>query len=452
MAQLIRRLLKLRREGQLSVGFFIYVFCSSLSACCMRLGMSAFSCWLAKRAQAGRLSEVGVFHYRSVASWVEIHGEAQEVYPRRALTLNAVRRVGFKCKRTNLHSHTHSLALPSVSLNTLRHVEIVGGSEMVFTPEGTVLYDELALGDVNRYGAKAFAIVPHGFFPPYFPAATKDFLQCLYHWPARPIEIPRAVSLLKDHSRNYYHWLLECLPRAILALRQPGWIDVPLLIDTDLPAQFIESLRLLSSASKHIAVPQGLRLPVQELYFPSVMSPTHDYYGRAPRAEDFLIAPEAIALLRESFLSHVPSTLNDMQQCIYIARSGGTHRSITNELKVISTLEKMGFVIVYPGKLSFVEQIATFANAKIIVGPTGAGMANIVFAKPDCKIAILAAATCNANYYLFAQLAQYAGQQIVYVGGKPSVPADLHSHFLADVDALKRLIEEWLLEEAVRDE
>lgn len=452
MAQLTQRLLKLQREGRL-IGSIIAVFRTLLAYHCMRWGMFDLSYWLAKKTfwLPGQSQEVGIYRYQSVASWVNSHGEFQEVYPERPLTLHPVQRVGFKYKCADLHSHTHTLKLPAVSLYILRQIEIVGGSEMIFTPEGAVLYDELAQGDVNRYGAKAFEIVPHGYFPPYLPAATKGFVQCFYRHPAHPVEIPRAISLLKDHSRNYYHWLLECLPRAILALRQPIWADAPFLVDAGLPAQLIESLRVLSPTSKHIAIPKGLRLPVSELYFPSILSPTHDYYGASPRAEDFLIAPESVALLRGSFLSLVSWDVSEQPQYIYVARSGGTHRSIMNEVKVISALEKMGFTIVYPGKLTFVEQVALFANAKLIVGPTGAGMANIVFAKPDCKIAILAAATHSANYYLFAQLAQYAGQEIVYVGGKPFKPCDLHSHFNADMHALQRVVEEWLLGEALID-
>lgn len=452
MAQLTQRLLKLQREGRL-IKSVIAVFRTQLAYHCMRWRMFNLlyllekkDFWLANQINPRQSQEVGINHYQSVASWVNTHDEIREVYPERPLTLHPVQRVGFKCKRADLHSLTHTLKLPAVSLYILRQVEIVGGSEMIFTPEGAVLYDELAQGDVNRYGGKAYSIVPHSYFSPYLPAATKELLLCLYYRPAQPISISRAISLLKDHSQNYYHWLLECLPRAILTLRQTDWAeDAPLLIDADLPAQFIESLRVLSPTRKHISIPQGLRQPVQELYFPSVLSPTHDYYGTSPRAADFLIAPEAVALLRESFLHHAPSgTSEQTQQFIYVARSGSTHRLIMNESEVISALEEMGFTIVFPGRLSFVEQIALFASAKIIVGPTGAAMANIVFANSRCKIAVLAPVTLNANYYLFAQIAQYLDQQIVYIGGKPSATSDLHSHYHIDVHVLQMLIKEYI--------
>ena len=106
-------------------------------------------------------------------------------------------------------------------------------------------------------------------------------------------------------------------------------------------------------------------------------------------------------------------------------------------------LVEMGFTIVYPGKLKFAEQITLFANAIIIVGPTGAGMANIVFSEPECKIVILAPATYNANYYVFAQLAQHLGQ-IVYVGGRPNSPSSLHSEYQIDGSDLRNLVAEYM--------
>jgi capsular polysaccharide biosynthesis protein len=186
---------------------------------------------------------------------------------------------------------------------------------------------------------------------------------------------------------------------------------------------------------------------VEKLFFPSILSPTHDYYGKSPRADDFLIAPEAVMLLREALLPHVLKDNVDLcWDYIYVARSGGSHRAVTNEADVISLVESMGFKVVYPGKLSFVEQITLFSNAKIVIGPTGAGMANIIFAKKECKIAVLAAATKNANYYLFAQLSQYIGQVITYVCGKPVDSYQIHSDYQIDVCVLRNLIIEYIAE------
>lgn len=441
---------RMRGNPKQFIAFLLFFVGTFFAVTLMRRGFFNIACWLASNAQRSGIYKADVRQCKSVSAWVENNGSCREVFSQRTVTLNAVREVGYNCLNGNaVFNQKHEVSLPRVSFDRLQNVEVIGGSEMIFTQDGMVLYDEIALGDIHRYGSKVISIVPHNRLSPYLPAASGNFLLCLYYQSARSIKITSAISLLKDHSSNYYHWLLECLPRAIISLRQLGCQDAVLLVDANLPTQFHESLYLLAETIHLVPVPHGMRLQVADLQFTSIFSPTHDYYGKSPRADDFLIAPEAVALLRESFLPTMPGKFN-ISRYIYVARSGGTHRSITNEAEMMEMLVKMGFTIVYPGKLNFVEQVSLFAQASIIVGPTGAGMANIVFAHPNCKIAVLAAATRNANYFLFAQLAQYVGQEIVYVGGKPRNAHDLHSDYKADVLAMERLVGEWKLAEALK--
>ena len=322
MVKFIQRLLRLRREGRLKAAIMNIVG-SRLAYRCMRWGLNSTSCWLVRFTYAYQSREVGFYRYQSVSSWSNERDSRQEIYPARSLTLNPVHHIGHQCGLSDIFCNTHTVGLPSVTLELLHQVEVIGGSEMVFTSDGAVLYDEMALGDVYRYGSKIFEISLYGPTS-FFPAANRKFLQCVYHRTAQPILIPRAISLLKDHSGNYYHWLLECLPRAILALRQTDFAEDPWLIDLDLPDQFIEALRLLSPARQFITIPKRLRISVEKLCFSSILSPTHDYYGASPRPDDFLIAPEATALLRDAFRAQLfPNKSEVKQHFIYVARSGG---------------------------------------------------------------------------------------------------------------------------------
>jgi capsular polysaccharide biosynthesis protein len=45
----------------------------------------------------------------------------------------------------------------------------------------------------------------------------------------------------------------------------------------------------------------------------------------------------------------------------------------------------MGFFILYPERHSFVMQAGFFANARVLVGPTGAAWANLVFSNHHCS-------------------------------------------------------------------
>ena len=55
-----------------------------------------------------------------------------------------------------------------------------------------------------------------------------------------------------------------------------------------------------------------------------------------------------------------------------------------NEIK--SFLKSKGFKIFKLSNLDFKEQINIFNNAEIIIGPHGAGFANLVFCKKNTKV------------------------------------------------------------------
>ena len=47
---------------------------------------------------------------------------------------------------------------------------------------------------------------------------------------------------------------------------------------------------------------------------------------------------------------------------------------------------RLGFAIVRPEELTFDEQVATFARARVIAGPHGAGLSNVAFAPAGCLV------------------------------------------------------------------
>jgi hypothetical protein len=78
-------------------------------------------------------------------------------------------------------------------------------------------------------------------------------------------------------------------------------------------------------------------------------------------------------------------------QRIYVSRSLSTtyrpmYRAIENERDVENRLEKAGFKIVYPETLSFAEQVYTFYNSNVIIGPSGSGMLNSIFSRSNTKV------------------------------------------------------------------
>jgi len=73
------------------------------------------------------------------------------------------------------------------------------------------------------------------------------------------------------------------------------------------------------------------------------------------------------------------STSKDRSLMIYVSRSK-SKRSIADERGLESHLKTLGFQIVFAEEMSVGDQIDLFGRCKVVVGPHGAGLTNIVFA------------------------------------------------------------------------
>ncbi|ALN74592.1 DUF563 domain-containing protein [Aureimonas sp. AU20] len=67
-------------------------------------------------------------------------------------------------------------------------------------------------------------------------------------------------------------------------------------------------------------------------------------------------------------------------------RKGGAYRGLLNEEELIDALVPLGFTVVEPEHLSFAEQVALFAKARVVVGLGGAAMFNTVFCQPETQV------------------------------------------------------------------
>jgi capsular polysaccharide biosynthesis protein len=177
-----------------------------------------------------------------------------------------------------------------------------------------------------------------------------------------------AIGLLASpQNRNYYHWLFDALPRWHLLERWHGVIEQYAVPDNLASAQ-LETLRLLGvTEDKMLPLKPGGRLRCQYLYVPSLPGSEGCY------------PPWSLDFLREKFLPHAASTPG-LGPLIYIQRGLASKRPVLNEPELIAMLEPRGFRAVALESHSFLEQVAIFRDARVIVAAHGAGLANLAFA------------------------------------------------------------------------
>jgi hypothetical protein len=164
---------------------------------------------------------------------------------------------------------------------------------------------------------------------------------------------------------NYYHWTVECLPRlwSIAEYERRTGREPLLVIPPDPPRWLRESL-LLAGFSRNRWLGLGHdRIRVNRLVVPTFPGPT----------------PAEIEWIRERILDESESS--DDRPRIYVTRDDVTRRRVRNESEVINALSEYGVEPVALEDLSIQEQARLFADAELIVGPHGAGFANLLYAK-----------------------------------------------------------------------
>ena len=79
--------------------------------------------------------------------------------------------------------------------------------------------------------------------------------------------------------------------------------------------------------------------------------------------------------------------LNPSFRFVYISRSDAAHRRLlVNEDELLHALEPFGVYRCLLSRLSFQQQIGLFAQARVIIGVHGAGLANLTFAAPGAIV------------------------------------------------------------------
>jgi capsular polysaccharide biosynthesis protein len=194
--------------------------------------------------------------------------------------------------------------------------------------------------------------------------------------------------------QNYFHWLIECLPRlrGVRALEDRTDLDVSLLVPADLPEWIAQSLMLVGFPKDRLVPAEAPLYHTSNLVVPSFPLPT----------------PAECAWLRTQVLERAPEDVGvETGANVYISRAGATERTVRNENAVVSTLSEYGFESYRLEELSVAAQARLFDEADLIVGAHGAGLSNLVFCTDGAALELFGSKV-KSNY---ANIADTVGVQ-----------------------------------------
>ncbi len=171
----------------------------------------------------------------------------------------------------------------------------------------------------------------------------------------------------------------------MLAYNDPRCPDgIPLCIDDHMPDTHAEILRLLDTRDRPvITLPpmpvafDACMAPVPA-FFPFDMKPGRPFYDTVWPADVFAAVRQLI--LDRARARGILSGRTDRR--LFISRKAFSQRALVNEAEIAERLRPLGFEVIYPETMSFLEQVEAFHSAALVVGSSSSALSNALFCRP----------------------------------------------------------------------
>lgn len=202
------------------------------------------------------------------------------------------------------------------------------------------------------------------------------------------VHFDKAIHL-PGLSGNYYHWLIENIGRITLFKKAGLFEKYPdIKILTPFNSTFLyQSLDAVGIARENVVLVHSNKILVDEFYGISTLPWDNFDYN----CVHLHIPPREAMIELNKFFNPRPLPLSERHKIIYFSRTDVIHRH-TLKLDTEFT-EKMAEIygdnfVIFDGSKSFLDQVALVKDARLIIGPHGAALANIVFASPNSTAVI----------------------------------------------------------------
>jgi hypothetical protein len=299
--------------------------------------------------------------------------------------------IHWKFRRVEYHAY------PETWVAELKEASIVGPYGHILTPERLLLTDgSLQLGSQNPS--------KHKLFTEYVTFPKKRHLKGL------------TTVLTGPSYRGYFHWLTDSLPRLQL-IESAGYsvhdIDNYIIPCGNLPAidETLDSLEI--DVSKRVEATHRANLTTDTLILPSMPA-----YSGNP-------SPESRKFLRDRFLKRADTLQHNFPKRFYVSRKDT--RRVINEPELLNALHKYGIKALFPEKFSFLEQVALFSRADLIIAPHGAALTNLLFAKPGTTVLeFFSPNYVNVCYWSISKLGKLRYSYLLGKGSNPPEYCDPH--------------------------
>jgi capsular polysaccharide biosynthesis protein len=295
------------------------------------------------------------------------------------------------------------VCMPAVNLHRFHNAIVSSRSSSVFLADRVVL-ERVAGVDPAKCDFIAGQIFGH------------DTTQARVLIRGAVIDIPRGIFLGGYGANNYYHLLVEILPRLQHLFEDGMFANYPLLVDESVEQvpNFRTLIEVGSGGHPYLTLRCERGYRVADLAYVSTpnLTPLNLRPDVACELEYTLTRPSTIAYLRERFFDAIAPTHGELPKRVFFARRPGLRDYNQDEIRAI--FEAQGFVSVHMDDLSVAQQVELMRHVEVVAGPTGAAWANLTFCRAGTE-ALCWMADSAPNWSVYSNLAHAAGVNLHYL-------------------------------------
>jgi capsular polysaccharide biosynthesis protein len=279
---------------------------------------------------------------------------------------------------------------PEIYVATIQEAIVIGGSHLSIVNNEIISHDLLTISTDLTPEERHLRINRKGNICRLtYKIMTKKFGK-----------LSEAASFVDALSSNYAHWMTEVLPRIVSFCSNSQYSHVPIVVDDKLHQNIMATLEKVVGRRRVYLLPMNHVVKIDMLYATSVAGyiSYEQRYKYIQASSEGKFNAQAMRLV-VSLLK----PLNGKKQTperIYLRRNSA-YRNLTNQNEIEALLTSHRFTIVDPAKLSFLEQVNYFSKVKVIIGPTGASFANLIFCNKKVNLAILVNNDKKQLFYVF---------------------------------------------------
>ncbi|MGH2914915.1 MAG: glycosyltransferase family 61 protein [Solirubrobacteraceae bacterium] len=327
------------------------------------------------------------------------------------------------------------VTLPHVRLYSLHDVTVFARSS-AFVSDSSVIIERVPGADDRRCEFEEANLISHGH---RFATAIR---------PVKVASSERGFFLAGFGYWNYYHWMLELLPKLrYWRSLTPELRAYPLMVGerTGWYPSLLEALRIFIDEAEILILKENHVYQVDHLLHINApnATPVNLRNDEQARVTDSLIRPDTIHDWRAR-VGLGSARTHAAGRRLFLARRGD--RRSYNQADVLGVFVAAGFEPVYLDGMSLREQIDAISSAEFLAGPTGAAWTNLIFSSPGTT-ALCWTAEQSMGFSSFSTIASIVGVDLRYL----TYPVDArstrelhHANYHLEITEVEQALDELL--------